>query len=117
PAKAYAKGTGHAVPDIPDPVARHTTFGTVKIKLSTRSDSSILVGPLFGSSGPAPVTVGNSQSAAASHAPTAAPVGKTQPIVQDTEGYFNDAIRQASAQGNIDKALRLLDEAERLGST
>ncbi|WP_288429644.1 maltose operon protein MalM, partial [uncultured Pantoea sp.] len=59
PAKAYAKGTGHAVPDIPDPVARHTTSGTVKIKLSTRSDSSILVGPLFGSSGPAPVTVGN----------------------------------------------------------
>lgn len=117
PAKAYAKGTGHAVPDIPDPVARHTTSGTVKIKLSTRSDSSILVGPLFGSSGPAPVTVGNSQPAAASPVPATTPAVKTQPIIQDTEGYFNGAIRQAAAQGNIDKALRLLNEAERLGST
>jgi maltose operon protein len=28
PAKAYAKGTGNAVPDIPDPIAKHTTDGT-----------------------------------------------------------------------------------------
>ncbi|OAE08550.1 maltose operon protein MalM [Pantoea sp. OXWO6B1] len=117
PAKAYAKGTGHAVPDIPDPIARHTTSGTLKIKLSTRQDSSILVGPLFGSSGPAPVTVGNSQATVSSRAPVAAPAVKAQPIVQDTESYFNDNIRQAVAQGNIDKALKLLDEAERLGST
>ena len=25
PAKAYAKGVGNSIPDIPDPVARHTT--------------------------------------------------------------------------------------------
>ncbi len=58
PAKAYAKGTGNAVPDIPDPVAKHTTDGLVKLKVKTNSSSSVLVGPLFGSSGPAPVTVG-----------------------------------------------------------
>lgn len=51
PAKAYAKGTGNSVPDIPDPLARHTTDGLVKLKVSTNSASSVLVGPLFGSSG------------------------------------------------------------------
>ena len=30
PAKAYAKGVGNSVPDIPDPVARHTTDGSAE---------------------------------------------------------------------------------------
>lgn len=115
PAKAYAKGTGHAVPDIPDPIARHSTSGRLKIKLSTNSASSILVGPLFGASSPAPVTVGQTQPAVQTTQP--APAAKAQPLVTDTESYFNHGIQQAVAQGNIDKALRLLDEAERLGST
>ncbi len=33
PAKAYAKGVGNSIPDIPDPVARHTTDGVVKLKV------------------------------------------------------------------------------------
>ncbi len=61
PAKAYAKGTGHAVPDIPDPVARHSRDGKIKLKVATSSGSSILVGPLFGSAAPAAVTVGSTR--------------------------------------------------------
>lgn len=124
PAKAYAQGTGHAVPDIPDPVARHSREGTIKLKMQTSSGSSILVGPLFGSSGPSAVTVGNTAPAAAysaapAPAPAAAPAPKAraEPIMSDTESYFNQKIRQAVNSGNIDKALKLLDEAERLGST
>ena len=120
PAKAYAQGTGHAVPDIPDPIARHSSQGTLKLKLQTSSGSSILVGPLFGSSGPGPVTVGNTAPAAAYRtAPAAAPApaAKAEPIMSDTESYFNQKIKQAVDSGNIDKALKLLDEAERLGST
>ena len=64
PAKAYAKGTGNAVPDIPDPLARHVTDGELKLKVSTNNASSVLVGPLFGSSGPGPVTVGNTAAPA-----------------------------------------------------
>ena len=121
PAKAYAKGTGNAVPDIPDPVAKHTTDGLVKLKVKTNSSSSILVGPLFGSSGPAPVTVGNT-AAPAYAAPVAAPVAapapaaKAEPMLNDTESYFNNGIKQAVAKGDIDKALKLMNEAERLGS-
>ena len=124
PAKAYAKGVGNAVPDIPDPIARHTTDGLVKLQVKTNSTSSVLVGPLFGSSGPGPVTVGNTAApavayaapAAAVAAPAPQPVKKSEPMLNDTEKYFNQAIKDAVAKGDVDKALKLLDEAERLGS-
>ncbi|CAH6181089.1 maltose operon protein MalM [Citrobacter koseri] len=123
PAKAYAKGVGNAVPDIPDPIARHTTDGLLKLKVKTNSSSSVLVGPLFGSSGPGPVTVGNTAAPATAYtapavaAPAPAPVKKSEPMLHDTESYFNNAIKDAVAKGDVDKALKLLDEAERLGST
>jgi len=131
PAKAYAKGTGNAVPDIPDPIARHVIEGTLKLKVKTSSASSVLVGPLFGSSGPGPVTVGNTAApvysapaaapataaVAASATAASAPAVKSEPVLNDTESYFNNAIKQAVKEGNIDKALKLLNEAERLGST
>ncbi len=134
PAKAYAKGTGNAVPDIPDPIARHGQDGLVKLKVSTNTASSVLVGPLFGSSGTANVTVGNTAApstaytapatAYAAPAPAAAPVvapapapaAKSEPMLNDTESYFNNAIKSAVDKGDIDKALKLLNEAERLGS-
>lgn len=124
PAKAYAKGVGNAVPDIPDPIARHTTDGLLKLKAKTSSSSSVLVGPLFGSSGPGPVTVGNTAApavtyaapAAAVAAPAPQPVKKSEPMLNDTESYFNQGIKDAVAKGDVDKALKLLDEAERLGS-
>lgn len=113
PAKAYAKGVGNSIPDIPDPVARHTTDGLLKLKVKTNSSSSVLVGPLFGSSAPAPVTVGNTAAPAVA-APAPAPVKKSEPMLNDTESYFNTAIKNAVAKGDVDKALKLLDEAERL---
>ncbi len=124
PAKAYAKGVGNAIPDIPDPIARHTTDGLLKLKVKTSSSSSVLVGPLFGSSGPGPVTVGNTAApavtyaapAAAVAAPAPQPVKKSEPMLNDTESYFNQGIKDAVAKGDVDKALKLLDEAERLGS-
>ncbi|MCP6755575.1 maltose operon protein MalM, partial [Klebsiella pneumoniae] len=73
PAKAYAKGAGNAAPDIPDPIAKHTTDGVLKLKVKTNSTSSVLVGPLFGSSGPGPVTVGNTAAPVAAPAAAAAP--------------------------------------------
>ncbi|WP_448886128.1 maltose operon protein MalM [Citrobacter telavivensis] len=124
PAKAYAKGVGNSVPDIPDPIARHTTDGLLKLKVKTNSSSSVLVGPLFGSSGPGPVTVGNTAAPAPTYAaPVAAPAvapapaKKSEPMLNDTESYFNKAIKDAVSKGDVDKALKLLDEAERLGST
>ncbi|MGP3593626.1 maltose operon protein MalM [Vagococcus sp. WN89Y] len=119
PAKAYAKGVGNAVPSIPDPIARHVIDGVVNLKVKTSTSSSVLVGPLFGSSGAGPVVVGNTAApvaATTTPAPAPAPAAKSEPMLNDTESYFNQAIKQAVAKGDVDKALRLLDEAERLGS-
>ena len=40
----------------------------------------------------------------------------SEPMLSDSESYFNDAIKKAVKAGDVDKALKLLDEAERLGS-
>lgn len=45
--------------------------------------------------------------------PPATPVAPAAPT---SEAMFNDAIRRAVAAGEVDRALRLLEEAERLGS-
>lgn len=70
------------------------------------------------------MTVGNTAAPAPTYAaPVAAPVvapapaKKSEPMLNDTESYFNKAIKDAVAKGDVDKALKLLDEAERLGST
>lgn len=66
--------------------------------------------------------MGNTAAPAYS-APAAAPVvapaaqtAKAEPMLDDTETYFNNGIKQAVAKGDIGKALKLMNEAERLGS-
>ena len=59
---------------------------------------------------PAPVAPGAVPALPAPPPPSAAPPA---PV---SETMFNDAIRRAVAAGEIDRALRLLEEAERLGS-
>ena len=121
PAKAYAAGVGNAVPDIPDPVARHTPSGMLSIKVRAEQKSgNIMIGQAlsFNSAedapAAAPVVVG--QSPAARAAAPAAPAKPAEPLLSDSETYFNDAIKKAVKAGDVDKALKLLDEAERLGS-
>lgn len=117
PAKAFAAGVGNAVPDIPDPIARHTPTGTLSLKVSAEQKTgNVMIGQTFPSSAPAaatPVVVGNTQPAAA---PAATPAKPAEPMLSDSESYFNDAIKKAVKAGDVDKALKLLDEAERLGS-
>ncbi|CAM3832187.1 maltose operon protein MalM [Xenorhabdus thuongxuanensis] len=123
PAKAYAKGVGNSVPDIPDPIARHTETGTLTLKVQSENNAgNILIGQVFSSPAPKPVTVGSTQTVSTSPirtTPTDAPqsaVLVVKPVLNDTERYFNDAIKKAINNGDVDKALKLLDEAERLGS-
>jgi len=114
PAKAYAAGVGNAVPDIPDPIARHMPTGLLSIKVSAEQKSgNVMIGQVFPSSAPAaaPVMVGSTAPAAAPAVPK-----PDAPMLDDSESYFNEAIKKAVKAGDVDKALKLLDEAERLGS-
>lgn len=116
PAKAFAAGVGNAVPDIPDPIARHTPTGTLSLKVTAEQKTgNVMIGQFLPSSAPAaaaPVVVGS----APAPAPAAAPAKPSEPMLSDSETYFNDAIKKAVKAGDVDKALKLLDEAERLGS-
>ncbi|WP_340615801.1 maltose operon protein MalM [Xenorhabdus entomophaga] len=123
PAKAYAQGVGNAVPDIPDPIARHTETGTLTLKVKSERDAgNILIGQVFSTPAPKPVTIGSTQEVSTSPVrttPVAVPQSTApaaKPVLSDTEQYFNNAIKRAINHGDIDKALKLLDEAERLGS-
>ncbi|QKJ88932.1 maltose operon protein MalM [Paramixta manurensis] len=129
PAKLYAEGASNAIPDVADPIAQHTTQGTLTLKVKTEQNSgNIMIGKLFGASDPKPVVIG-STAAAANTAPsapaaapmaapaTSAPAAKAEPVLNDTENYFNNGIKKAVKAGDIDKALKLMNEAERLGST
>ncbi|WP_391528414.1 maltose operon protein MalM [Photorhabdus akhurstii] len=112
PAKAYAQGVGNAVPAIPDPVARHTPTGTLKLKVKSEQNAgNITIGQVFSSPAQEPIIVGPTQATVMPSTPQ-----KVKPVLSDTERYFSDAIKKEINNGNIDKALKLLDEAERLGS-
>jgi maltose operon protein len=117
PAKAYAAGVGNAVPDIPDPVARHTPTGTLSLKVTAEQKAgNVMIGQVFPSSAPAeaaPVVVGSTQAPAPA---PAAPAKPSEPMLDDSDAWFNESIKKAVKAGDVDKALKLLDEAERLGS-
>ncbi|CNK25077.1 maltose regulon periplasmic protein [Yersinia aldovae] len=55
------------------------------------------------------------QPAAVAAAPQ--PTKVAEPMLSETENYFNQAIKDAVKAGDVDKALKLLNEAEYLGST
>ncbi|WP_446470362.1 maltose operon protein MalM [Xenorhabdus stockiae] len=97
PAKAYAQGVGNAVPNIPDPVARHTDTGILTLKVtSERTTENVLA-----------------DHSLVDRKPNRVP----KSISGETEQHFNEAIKKAIKNGDINKALTLLDEAERLGSS
>ncbi|WON76632.1 maltose operon protein MalM [Serratia sp. UGAL515B_01] len=118
PAKAYAMGVGNAVPDIPDPVAQHSATGELNLKVrSEQNMGSVMIGlPLNSSPATAPVVVGPAVPAVAAPAPAPASLSPSEPMLDDTEAYFNKGIKQAVKDGDIDKALKLMNEAEKLGS-
>lgn len=113
PAKAYAAGVGNAVPDIPDPIARHTPTGTLSLKVSAEQKAgNVTIGQLFPSGEPAPAA----PAVIGETARPAPPAKPAEPMLAESDEYFNGAIKKAVQAGDIDKALKLLNEAERLGS-
>lgn len=118
PAKAYAMGVGNAVPNIPDPIAKHTPTGNLKINVvAEQAMGNVMIGLIQPTPAATPVVVGNTTQPAVASAPTPAPTKAAEPMLSETENYFNQAIKQAVKAGDVDKALKLLNEAEHLGST
>ena len=90
PAKAYARARSTVEPDIPNPHAQHSPFGSFSMRVSSPQIDN------------------------ASVAFTQPRVDQA-PAMEETQGYYLNSIENAVNNGDINKAMQLLEEAERLG--
>lgn len=103
PAKAFAKAHGNEPPNIADPVAQHAPVGVIKMVLiedgSAGQQANSYVPPR--SIG---MEMGNRLPA------TPAPA-----VLPETQAYYRQGIDAALASEDLERALRLADEAARVG--
>ncbi len=103
PAKADAIARGNHPIDIPNPIAKHTTYGQLQI------EAKPLGSGIFGDSkqDTPQSTILTKEEIVTDN--NAMPTPTSQSV-----NYYSNAIESALKSGDIDTALRLLDEAERL---
>lgn len=89
PAKLFAAGTHIVQPNIPDPVASHSPSGVVTMSITSHQNNVIGNQSVMG--------------------------GYPVKVSHQTQQYFDHAVASAVRKGNINQALDLVNEAERLG--
>ena len=105
PAKAYAKALGNEPPSIPDPVAKHSPVGVIRLVMIPDSAAgSTAKGYVPGYS------IGQDMGNELPSTPAPA-------VLPETSAYYRQAIDAALAQKDLERALRLADEAARVGDT
>ncbi|MFZ7173452.1 maltose operon protein MalM [[Pasteurella] aerogenes] len=112
PAKVYAKATGKQPPAINDIEVKHSLNGEVIVNASTSNGTKFIGIPttIFSNKAPAQ-PVGNVQpSAVANHSKAL-----SAPVDKDTEAYFKQAVSKALKENDVNRALNLVNEAEKLG--
>jgi maltose operon protein len=118
PSKAFARANGTVEPDIKDPVIPHSPWGLVQIEVVDMAKGQGLEAvfkPEYADkvamSQAAPAT------AAVAAAAVAAPSKPAPAMLTETEAFYQSQIEKAVKAGDIDKAMQLVNEAERAGST
>ncbi|MGY3946750.1 transcriptional regulator [Aeromonas allosaccharophila] len=120
PAKAFARANQTVEPAMPDPVIPHSPWGLVQIEVVDMAKGQGLEAvfkPEYADkvamSQAAPAT-----AVAVTTTATAAVVAKPAPaMLSETEAFYQSQIEKAVKAGDIDKAMKLVNEAERAGST
>ena len=116
PAKSYAKATGKEPPALKDIEVKHSLNGRVDITVNNTNSTRFigLQNSLFSSNQ-------SSQHAQEKKQPVTnvvnSDVAITMPVDKDTEIYFTHAVKKALDANDINKALNLVNEAEKLGLT
>ncbi|MGL5536297.1 MAG: MalM family protein, partial [Aeromonas veronii] len=124
PSKAFARANGTVEPDIKDPVIPHSPWGLVQIKVKDMARGSGLEA-VFKPEYADKVAMSQGQqvaaiatTAAVTTTATAAVAAKPAPaMLSETEAFYQSQIEKAVKAGDIDKAMKLVNEAERAGST
>ncbi|UXI04300.1 MalM family protein [Photobacterium sp. TY1-4] len=126
PERLRAEELGLARPMVTDPVIEHQRFGSLTLDLKALNMRAYRVGetqPLpqpaavpatapISTAVPAPIP-----TAAPTVKPVAAPVTSGPAMLAESEAFYNTQIKAAVAKNDIQKALRLMEEAKRAGST
>jgi len=103
PAKAYAKARGNQPPNIPDLMAKHAPEGIIKLVLI--EDQS---GGQQANSYVPPRSIGMEMGNQVPSVPAPA-------VLPETQAYYRQGIDAALANRDLERALRLADEAARVG--
>ncbi|MBN6070410.1 maltose operon protein MalM [Aggregatibacter actinomycetemcomitans] len=119
PAKLYAKGTGHQPPALNDIEVKHSLNGQIIVNVTNANGTRFIGMPtnIFSSSdkkAAQPVGAAPASVPTANVTPSKA---VNVPVDKDTEAYFNQAITKALKAGDVNKAMNLVNEAEKLGLT
>ena len=126
-AKLYARVRGVVDPGLPDPVAKHAATGVIRVAVSNVETSNkstqryvseqesarryvkpVATTPRDVAPAPAPAPVTPSKPA---------PSKDRQPMLSETQALYDRMIREAVASDDMDRAWRLVGEAERAGSS
>jgi len=136
-ARLHARSRGLADPGLPDPVAQHAATGVFRLRVAeletgVRSTTEYVEqrkqADRYVTGEAATKAVSRPVPAPAPEAPKrpapppvpATPVPSapsTQPMLRETQAMYDSMIRDAVANGQMDRAWRLVQEAERAGST
>lgn len=136
-ARLYARVRGLADPRLPDPVADHAATGVFRLSVGDlETGAQTATGSLAGGAYPERYVAGAGAGVAAVKTkPTRTPIEPaprtqpeaqprstkaapaSEPMLRETQGMYDTMIRDAVTSGNMDRAWRLVQEAERAGST
>ena len=103
----------HYQPELHGPDAPPREPPRDAIKIGGSEDSPVPAEPAAAAAAPGVSAPAPAEAAPVLPPPPPAPA---VPAAPTSEALFNDAIRRAVDAGDIDRALKLLEEAERLGS-
>ncbi|MFM5240774.1 MalM family protein [Aeromonas rivipollensis] len=124
PAKAFARANGTVEPDIKDPVIPYSPWGLLQIKVVDMAKGQGLEAvfkPEYSDkvamSQAKPATTAVAATAATTAAVAATPSTPAPAMLSETETFYSSQIEKAVKAGDIDKAMQLVNEAERAGST
>lgn len=105
PAKAYAKALGNEPPSLPDPVAQHSSTGVIKMVLiedKAAGQQANTYVPAY--------STGREMGNDLPSVPAPA-------VLPETQAYYRQGIDAALASKDLERALRLADEAARIGDS
>lgn len=130
-ARLYAQARGLADPGLPDPVAKHAATGVIRVstrdlEMSQKSTKRYVSEQQSAGRYVAPAAVATTpRPSGKTTAPAAPPPSKSagerssggqQGMLRETQEIYDRMIRESVSNGDMDRAWRLVQEAERAGS-